>query len=95
MEGHAIIGSYGALWEVLPAIELLVSEYKKYGSHYTALVLNNRVSEAEGEKPDMEFSYILLCVKNALSKLMKYQGVLPQSPVYAAAITMNPTLCWQ
>ena len=47
MEGHALTGSYGALWEVLPAIELLVAEYKKHDLHYTALVLNNRVSEAE------------------------------------------------
>lgn len=94
MEGHALTGSYGALWKVLPAIELLVTEYKKYDSHYTALVLNNRVLEAKREEPDMEYSYILLCVKNALNKLMKYQELLPQLPVYAAAITINPTFHW-
>lgn len=61
MEGHATTGSYGVPWEVLPAIELLVSEYKKYESHYSALVLNNKSSEVEGDadESDMECSYIL------------------------------------
>lgn len=72
MESHALTGSYGVLWEVLPAIELLVAEYKKYNLHYTTLILNNKVSKAKREEPDIEYNYILLFVKNALSKLMKY-----------------------
>lgn len=95
MEGRATTGLYGALWEVLPAIELMVSEYKRFAAHYTALVLNNQYGEAEGEESDMETSYILLCINNALAKLMKYQELLPHSPAYAAAVAMNPTLRWE
>lgn len=89
MEGGATNGSYGALWEVLPAIELLVSEYKDFAARYTAFALSQ-----EGEVDfDMEYSHILLCISNALNKLIKYQELLPQSPAYAALVAMNPTLC--
>lgn len=92
MEGHATNGLYGALWEVMPAIELLVSEHKRFSEQYTALALS--VEGSENENPDMEYSHILLCINNALHKLMKYQKLLPQSPAYAAAVAMNSTLRW-
>lgn len=41
MEGRVTTGLYGALWEVLPVIELMVSEYKRFAAHYIVLVLNN------------------------------------------------------
>lgn len=94
MKGHATTSLYGALWKVLPAIELLVSEYKRFAKQYTALALSNEGSEVEGENSDMEYSHILLCINNALHKLIKYQGLLPHSPAYAAAIAMNLTLRW-
>lgn len=56
----------------MPAIKLLVAEYKKSDSHYTILVLNNRVLKVKEKEPDIKYSYILLSVKNAVSKLMKY-----------------------
>lgn len=72
MESQATIGLYRVLWEVLLAIELMVSEYKRFAAYYTALVLNNQYDEAEREESDMETSYILLYINNALAKLMKY-----------------------
>lgn len=80
---------------MLPAIELMVSEYKRFATHYTALVLNNQYGEAKGEESDIETSYILLCINNALAKLMKYQELLPHSLAYATAVAMNPTFCWE
>lgn len=50
MKGRAITGSYGALWEVLPAIELMVSECKKFAAQYSALALHNLYREVEGER---------------------------------------------
>ena len=73
----------------------MVSEYKRFATQYSALALHNQYSEVEGEASDMESNYILLCINNALAKLMKYQELLPHSPAYAAAVVMNPTLCWQ
>lgn len=95
MEGRAITRLYGALWEVLSAIELMVSEYKRFAAQYSALALHNQYSEVNREDFHMESNYILLCINNALAKLMKYQELLPHSPAYAAAVAMNPTLCWQ
>lgn len=80
---------------MLPAIELMVSEYKRFATHYTALVLNNQYNEAEGEESDIETSYTLLYINNVLAKLMKYQELLPHSLVYAVAVVMNPTFCWE
>lgn len=80
---------------MLSAIKLLVAEYKKYDSHYTTLVLNNRILEAKEKELNIEYSYVLLFVKNALSKLMKYQELLSQLLVYVTAIAINLTLCWQ
>ena len=68
---------WAVLWKMLSVIELLIAKDKKYDLHYTTLVLNDRVLKAKKEKLDMKFSYILLCIKNALSKLMKYQELLP------------------
>lgn len=59
------------------------------------LILSNRVLEVKKKELDMEYSYMLLFVKNTLSKLMKYQEFLPQSSVYATAIIMNPIFCWK
>lgn len=95
MEGRAITASYGALWKVLPAIELLVSEYKNFAARYTALALSNQEAEAAGLDFDMEYSHLLPCINNALNKLIKYHELLPHSPAYAASVAMNPTLRWQ
>lgn len=94
IEGHATTGLYKALWEVLPAIELLVSEYKRFAKQYTTLALSNEGSEVEKENSDMEYSHILLCINNVLHKLIKYQGLLPHFLAYAAAVAMNPILRW-
>lgn len=93
MEGRAKVGSYRALWKVLPAIHKLVEEYERHSTHYTALALSNQYTE--GEDGDMEVNYILISINNALGKLHKYQELLPQSPAYAAVIAMNPTLHWR
>lgn len=90
MEGRAKTGSYGALWEVLPAIHKLVEEYERHSAHYTALALSNQYIERKDG--DIEVNYILISIHNALGKLYKYQELLSQSLAYAAAITMNPTL---
>lgn len=95
MEGRATTGSYGALWEVLPAIELMVTEYRRFAAQYTALAIHNQYGEVEEGDSDKETNFILVCINNALAKLMKYQELLSQSPAYATAVAMNPTLRWQ
>lgn len=72
IESWATTRLYKALWEVLPTIKLIVSEYKRFATHYTAMVLNNQYGKAEEEESDMETRYILLYINKALAKLIKY-----------------------
>lgn len=95
IEGQAITGLYRALWKVLPVIELMVSEYKRFAAHYIVLVFNNKYDEAEREKSDMKTSYILLFINNTLVKLIKYQELLSHSPAYAPAVTINLSFYWE
>ncbi len=92
IEGRAITGTYGALWEVLPAIYKIVEEYERHATHYMALALSNQYME---DASNIEVNYILIFINNTLGKLYKYQELLPQSPAYAVAITMNPTFYWR
>lgn len=80
---------------MLLAIELIVSEYKRFAACYIALVLNNQYGEAEEKKSNIESSYILLGLNNAPAKLMKYQEILLYSPTYADTVAINPTFCWE
>ena len=75
------------------AIELIVLEYKRFITHYIALVLNNQYGKAGKKKSDLKTSYILLYINNALTKLIKYQELLSHFPVYATAIAMNLLIC--
>lgn len=75
------------------AIELLISEYKQFSEQYIALALS--IESSEIENLDIEYNYILLCINNALYKLMEYQKFLPQSLKYIVVIAMNLTLRWQ
>lgn len=43
MEGRAITGLYGILWEVLLTIHKMVEEYERFAAHYTALALNKSI----------------------------------------------------
>lgn len=79
---------YRAAWEVLSAIHKLAKEYKRYSAYYNILILNNLYIEWKDR--DIEINYILIFIYNALGKLHKYQELLPQSPAYAAVITINP-----
>lgn len=95
MKGRLTTGRYEAFWEVLPAIHKIVEECKRFVAHYQALALNNQYTKGEDIAGNMEVHFILISINNALGKLHKYQELLPQSPAYATAIIMNPTLCWR
>lgn len=41
MKDHTITDLYKALWEILPAIELLVLEYKSFAACYTIFALSS------------------------------------------------------
>lgn len=64
--GRATTGSCGAQWEVLLAIKLVVTEYKRFATQYTALAIHNYYGEVEEGNSDMKTNFILLFINNAL-----------------------------
>ncbi len=93
IKGCAKTRLYGALWKVLLVIYKLVEKYKRHSAYYTTLAFSNQYIEREDR--DIAVNYILISINNALGKLHKYQELLSQSPIYLAAITINPTHYWQ
>lgn len=73
----------------------MVEEYERFAAYYMTLALNNEYTEGEDVASNTEIKFILISINNALNKLHKYQKFLPQLLAYTAAITINPTLCWQ
>jgi hypothetical protein len=76
LEGNSPTGSYGTIWEVLPAMEVLIDRLEKASKVY-----NHRKSK-----------FINACINNAQIKLQDYYRLLDDSPVYAASIVLNPAI---
>lgn len=96
IEDCTITGSYRALWKVFLAIKLMVMEYyKRFAIQYTALVIYNQYDEVKERYSDKKTNFILVCINNTLTKLIKYQKFFSQSLTYDAAIAMNLIFYWQ
>ena len=79
LEGNAVNGSHGSLWEVLPCMEYIFEHLTK--------VRNDLISQ---EQPP----FILQGVRLALAKLEEYWKMIDDTPVVIAAFVMNPTYKW-
>lgn len=96
MKDCTINGLYRALWKVFLAIKLMVMEYyKRFAAQYTALVIYNQYDEVKKRYSHKKTNFILVCINNTLTKLIKYQEFLSQSLAYNAAVTMNLIFYWQ
>ena len=84
MEGHTKNGTHGALQEVQIALDALTSAMKEQQASYAAIIYITSANR-----------HILYSLNNSVEKLEKYQGLLADSPAYAAAIVTNPKLKWQ
>lgn len=86
LQSRGTTGSYGTAWEVLPTIYRLLKHAKEKQAEYltTALFLHGNPENHHN------FHSRTLCIKN----LEKYQDLLSQSPIYAAATVMDPTKKW-
>jgi hypothetical protein len=76
LEGNAINGSHGAIWEVLPAMEVLI----------------NGLEAASEVHTYRKAKHLHICIMNALKKLRDYYQRLDESPVYAASVVLNPAI---
>lgn len=64
--------------EVLPAIYKLVEKYQRHSAYKTAPTISNLfIEDGKDRVLNMEVNYILMSINNVLSKLHKYQELLP------------------
>lgn len=76
LQGQAINCKYGAIWEVLPAMEVLMNHLEAASKTYTL----------------RKAKYLHICINNAWMKLREYYQLLDASPVYAASLVLNPAI---
>lgn len=78
LEGLAQNAHFGAIWEALPALGVLL-ERMEYG-------LNQTIAERNARDP------LAIAYQNAWEKLLKYYGLTDQAhSIYAAAILLHPS----
>src|SRR5947209_10762903 len=76
LQGQATSGKYGAIWEVLPAMELLINHLEAASKVYT----------------HRKFKHLHTCINNTWVKLCEYYQLLNASSVYAASLVLNPAI---
>jgi hypothetical protein len=76
LQGNAPSGSYGVIWEILPAMEVLI----------------NRLEDASEKYTYKKSKFIHASINNAWLKLRQYYRLLDDSPIYAASLVLNPSI---
>jgi hypothetical protein len=76
LEGNSPTGSHGTIWEVLPAMEVLIDRLEKALKIYTP----------------RKSKFINAYINNARIKLQDYYRLLDDSLVYAASLVFNPAI---
>src|SRR6266850_7931851 len=76
LQGQAIDGKYGAIWEVLPAMEFLINHLEAAKKIYTS----------------QKAKHLYVCISNALAKLQEYYQLLNNYPVYATSLVLDPAI---
>jgi hypothetical protein len=79
LEGRATGGQFGAIWEVLPAMEFLLEHLEELKQQYK-------------NHPDDHFK---IGINLAWQKLDEYYNKTSVSPAYVAAVVLHPALRWQ
>ena len=88
LKGNLIKGSYGAVWEALPALDFLMKTLEEKRQQLRELrEQNGRASRrAISDATPLE-----ICYQNAWLKLQKYNNLTDEShEIYAAATLLNP-----
>lgn len=76
MESRARDGNCGSIWEILPSMEILL----------------HHLEAAKQEYEHSGYNHITTCINNAWNILDKYYSLTETSPVYVAAVVLNPQL---
>jgi hypothetical protein len=87
-------GRYGALWEVLPTIELLLKDIKVFVDRYSPVV-NTSNSNNSQHWSLMKDRYLHNNLQLGWQKLDKYYQFADDSSAYVAAIALHPRFKWR
>jgi hypothetical protein len=80
LEGKWKTGSRGSVWEILPTIDLLVEHREATKAKYEHI---------------HEYTHVKTAIKNVWLVLDKYYNLAEVSPIYVAAVDLNPNCKWQ
>jgi hypothetical protein len=87
-------GRYGALWEVLPTIELLLQDIKVFVDRYSPVV-----STLAGDMPEYwsptKDQYLHNSLQLGWEKLDKYYRLTDDTSAYIAAVALHPRFKWR
>jgi hypothetical protein len=78
MESQAKDGKRGSIWEILPSMEILL----------------HHLEAAKQDYEHLGYDHITVCINNAWKLLDRYYNLTETSPVYVAAVVLNPQLKW-
>ena len=100
LEGHGSTGSHGVVWEVLPALELLLSHVESKRTELSTEQAPNshqppprprRRDTVQPTQLESSPQPLLVCYQNAWELLTKYNSLTDNNhEIYAAATLLNP-----
>jgi hypothetical protein len=77
LEGYGNEGSYGVVWEVLPAFDYLFNKLAKFEEEVNA-------------QPELFTDYYTSCISAGFIKLRQYYELTDRSSIYRAAVALHP-----
>jgi hAT family C-terminal dimerisation region len=105
LQGRASNARHGSMWEALPAVDFLLNKLEVKSKEYE-LELSGASKPAKRSKKTKgaqgsvnecatnDITHISTGVNNCWEKLCKYYELMDSSPVYAAAVVLNPQNKW-
>lgn len=81
VEGNAVTGTHGALWEVLPTMDYLFNTLKERA---------DEVEQDQQRDTGIFTDYFSHCLNHGFAKLREYYTKVDTSPFYAAAVALHP-----
>jgi len=78
---HAFNGRFGAIYEIIPTFEQLITTYEQRLLPYNSV---------DYEQPGAPEDHLAINLRAALTKLHEYHSKLRDSPAYYAAVVLHP-----
>ena len=106
LQSRARHATHGSIWEALPTLDFLLNELEVKSKVYGAQLTGSssaaqpresakRSAKKAGQQPlESDIAHISTSIDSCWAKLRKYYSLMDESPVYAAAVVLNPDHKW-